>query len=66
MGITLAYVGLLVLLPLAALALKSLGIGPREFWTTVTAPRTLHALKLSFAGALIAAGINAVFGLLTA
>jgi sulfate transport system permease protein len=66
MGITLAYVGLLVLLPLAALVLKSLGIGPREFWTTVTSPRTLQALRLSFTGALVAAGINAAFGLLTA
>ena len=66
LGITLAYMGLLVFLPLAALTLKGAGIGPKEFWATVTAPRTLAALRLSFLGALMAALINAVFGLLTA
>lgn len=66
LGVTLTYIGVLVLLPLAALVLKSAGIGPAEFWATITSRRTLQALRLSFGGAAVAALVNAFFGLLTA
>src|SRR3954447_14996819 len=65
-GYTLLYLGLLVLLPLAALVLKAASVTPTQFWGIVAAPRTLAALRLSFGGAFVAAGINVVFGLLLA
>jgi sulfate/thiosulfate transport system permease protein len=66
LGITLTALSLVVLIPLAALVLKAVGVGPPEFWRIATHPRTLAALRLSFSAALAAAAINAVFGLLVA
>ncbi|ABC24195.1 sulfate ABC transporter permease subunit CysT [Rhodospirillum rubrum] len=66
LGFTLAYLGLLVLLPLAAVVIKAASLGPADFWAIATAPRTLAALRLSFGAALLAAAINMVFGLLVA
>jgi len=66
MGFTLVYLGLLVLLPLAALVLKAAGFTWAEFWAVVTAPRALAAYRLSFGAAFIAATINIFFGVLLA
>ncbi|WP_075213918.1 sulfate ABC transporter permease subunit CysT [Mongoliimonas terrestris] len=66
LGLTLAWLGTIVLIPLAALVLKSAGLGWEAFGTLVTDPRTISALKLSFGAALVAATINLVFGLLLA
>lgn len=66
MGFTLTYLSLIVLVPLAALALKAVTLGPAEFWQIVTDPRVLAALKLSFGLSLAAAAVNAVFGLIVA
>ena len=66
LGLTLAYLGLIVLIPLAGLALKTAGMGWSDFWDAMLAPRVLAAFRVSFMSALIAAGINAVFGLLVA
>nr|WP_274610483.1 sulfate ABC transporter permease subunit CysT [Rhodospirillum rubrum] len=66
LGFTLAYLGLLVLLPLAAVVIKAASLGPADFWAIATAPRTLAALRLSFGAALLAAAINMIFGLLVA
>ena len=64
LGFTLLYVGMMVLLPLAALVLKTSGLTWPEFWATIASPRALAAYRLSFGGAFLAAGINAVAGLL--
>jgi sulfate transport system permease protein len=64
LGFVAVSLSLIVLLPLAALVLRAASIGPAEFFRIATDPRTLTALKLSFGTALIAAAINAVFGLL--
>ncbi len=66
LGFTLAYLGLIVLLPLAGLVAKTIGLSPAELWAIATAPRVVAAFKVSFGTALIAAGINVVFGLLVA
>jgi sulfate transport system permease protein len=66
MGFTLSYLGLLVLIPLGALVLKAATIPASELLHNVLSPRTLAAYRLSFTTALIAALINAVFGLLLA
>jgi sulfate transport system permease protein len=65
-GFTLTYLGLIVLVPLGALVLRAMGLGAAGFWEVVTSARTLAALKVSFGTALIAASINAVFGLVVA
>jgi len=64
LGFTLLYMSIMVLLPLTALVLKTSGLTWSEFWTTVASSRALAAYKLSFGGAFLAAGINAVAGLL--
>jgi sulfate transport system permease protein len=66
LGITITALSLIVLIPLAALAIKAAGVGPAEFWRIATNPRTLAALRLSFGAAFVAAAINIVFGLLVA
>src|SRR5450432_3695950 len=64
MGYTMLYLSLLVLIPLSAVFLRSLGEGWGHFWEVVTAPRVLASLRRSFGASLIAASINVVFGLL--
>jgi len=66
LGITLTALSLIVLIPLAALFVKAASAGPAEIWAIATSPRTLAALRLSFLGALFAACVNAVFGLILA
>ncbi|MGD9743235.1 MAG: sulfate ABC transporter permease subunit CysT [Dongiaceae bacterium] len=66
LGYTLTYLGLIVLLPLAALILRPAELGWVGFWEVVSAPRVLAALKVSFGAAFVGACINAIFGLLTA
>ena len=66
LGYTLAYLSLLVLIPLAAVFLKTAELSLAEFWNVVTAPRVVASYKLSFGMSLLAAAINAVFGLMLA
>jgi sulfate transport system permease protein len=66
LGFTLSYLSLLVLIPLAALFLRVAGLGFAGIWQELSSPRVLHALGLSFGGALAAAAINSVFGTLIA
>ena len=66
LGFTLAYLSLLVLLPLSALLIKSLDTGWSGLWDILSSERILKSLQLSFSSALIAAVINVVFGLLLA
>jgi sulfate transport system permease protein len=66
LGITLTALSLVVLIPLAALFIKAASAGPAEIWAIATSPRTLAALRLSFLGALFAACVNTVFGLILA
>jgi sulfate transport system permease protein len=64
LGYALTYLGLIVLLPLAALVWKASALDVDGWLQLLSAPRTLAALKLSFGGALLAALFNAVAGLL--
>ncbi len=66
MGITLTYLGLIVLIPLSTLFVKAAGLSLEGLWETITAPRALAAYKLSFGAAFLAAGINTVCGVLVA
>ena len=62
LGTTVLYLSLLVLLPLAALAIRAASLGPLGFWEQVTSPRALAAFRLSFGAALVAAAVDAVAG----
>jgi sulfate transport system permease protein len=66
LGYTIAYLSLIVLLPLSAVLLKTLTLSFGEFWTIVSDPRVVASFRLSFGASLLAAAINAVFGLMLA
>jgi sulfate transport system permease protein len=61
-----AYLSILVLLPLAAVFWKSTGAGWDDFWSSVSAPDAVAALKLTLAMSLLVVAVNAVFGTLLA
>ncbi len=66
MGITLFYLSIIVLIPMAALFLKTTELTWTQFWQVVTTERAMAAYRLTFGASLIAALINAVFGTILA
>ena len=66
LGFTLAYLSLIVLIPLAGMFMTTATMGWGRFLDVATDPRTLAALRLSFGAALIAAGLNVVMGTVVA
>ena len=66
LGYTLVYLGLIVLIPLGAVFIKTAALSWEQFWLTITAPRVLASYRVSFGISLAAAAINAVFGLIFA
>ncbi|QTH39944.1 sulfate ABC transporter permease subunit CysT [Cohnella sp. LGH] len=66
LGFTVLYLSLIVLLPLAALAIKSADLSLAQWWNTVSDPRVVASYRLSLTTAFIAALVNFVFGLLLA
>lgn len=66
LGYTLFYLGIVVLLPLAALVAEAGGLGLGGIWAVATEPRVLAALRISFGLAFAAALVDCVFGLLIA
>jgi sulfate transport system permease protein len=66
LGFTVSYLSLIVLIPLAALIARPWEHGWDGFWSTVSDPRVLASLRLSFGAAFLASGINLVMGLITA
>ncbi|MBI3677426.1 MAG: sulfate ABC transporter permease subunit CysT [Proteobacteria bacterium] len=63
LGFAVFYLSLIVLIPLAALIIRPWSLGWSGFYDVMTSPRVAAALRLSFGGAAIGAGINTVFGL---
>ena len=66
MGYTLFYMSLIVLIPLAALAVKSSTLSWAAFWHTVTDARVLASYRLTFGASLVAALVNLVAGVVVA
>jgi len=66
LGFTLFYLSAIVLIPLAALVIRPWSAGFDGFWHVATDHRVVAALRLSFGASAIAAGLNAVFGLVVA
>jgi sulfate/thiosulfate transport system permease protein len=65
-GYTLVYLSLIVLIPLAALFMKSAAAGWESFWHTITAPRVVASYRLTFGASLVAALVNLFFGFIVA
>jgi sulfate transport system permease protein len=66
LGFTLAYLSLVVLIPLSLTFVRASTLSWPRLWSTVSNERVLAAYRLSFGAALVAALLNAVFGLLVA
>src|SRR5690606_30314549 len=66
LGFTLSYLALIVLIPLAGVVWRAASLGWAEFWAIASDPRTVNALEISFGASLIAAVVNAVFGVIVA
>lgn len=64
--VTISYLLLLLLLPIAALITKSLTLGSADFWRIVTNPVAISAYKISFITAFLAAAINGLMGTVVA
>ena len=64
LGFTISYLGLLILIPLAALFLKAAGVGWAEWQTLLCSPRVIAATKLTFGLSAAAAALNVALGLL--
>jgi len=64
MGLTLTWLSIIVLLPLAALFLKAAELSLDEFLAVILSRRTLNALKISFGLALAAAAVNFFMGMI--
>lgn len=65
-GVVALYLSLVVLVPLAALADKSLADGLGGFWQQVTSEQALRSLRLTLLASLLVVAINAVFGTIVA
>lgn len=66
MGITTLYISLFIIIPLSMIFFQSSSLGWSKFWDNVTTPRVLHAYKISFTTAFVAAFLNAIFGFMIA
>lgn len=66
MGISLFYITLVILLPIAAMLLKLAGMGLPEFWRIISSRRALAAYQITFSSAFYATLINGTVGLLLA
>jgi len=66
LGFTIFYLCLIVLVPLITLPARTATMGWDAIWQTISDPRVVASYKLSVGAALVAACINAVFGLIVA
>jgi sulfate transport system permease protein len=66
LGFTLVYLSLIVLIPLSAVFLKTTHMTWDSFVAAVASPRVVASYKLTFGAALLAAAVNAFFGLMLA
>ena len=66
LGFTLFYLGLIVLIPLAAVFWKTSSLTWPEFWHTITMPTAMASYRLTFGASFCAALVNVIFGLIVA
>src|SRR5262245_3343604 len=65
-SITVAYLGIMIALPLAAVTAKALSLGGDAFWAAITDPEALSAIRLTLGAALAVGAVDAIIGTLTA
>ena len=66
LGFTLAYLGIVVLIPISTIFFKTFTLTWPQFWAAVASPRTIAAYKLSFGASVVGASVNSVFGFIVA
>jgi sulfate transport system permease protein len=66
LGFTLAYLGLIVIVPLSAAFLKIVGMSWPAFFSAIASPRVMAAYRLSFTMSAAAGCVNMIFGLVVA
>jgi sulfate transport system permease protein len=66
MGLSMLWISVIVLLPLAAVVARSLDGGVEAFWDAVTSRQAVSALRFTLLASLVTAAINAGFGTLIA
>jgi sulfate transport system permease protein len=66
MGFTLFYLCLIVIVPLMTLPIRTASMTWDAIWNTITDPLVVASYRLSIGASLIAAAVNAVFGLIVA
>jgi sulfate transport system permease protein len=66
LGCVLVYLSLLILLPLSGLGFKASQLSAAQFWDIATGERALASYRVTFGASLLAALINALFGLIVA
>ena len=65
-GFAMSYLCLIVLIPIALLILRTTQLTWQQYWDIASSERVVAALRLSFGAAVIAAAINAFFGVIVA
>jgi len=65
-GVVITWLSVIVLIPLAAVVLRSTGDGMSAFWNAISEPEAVSAIKLTVITSLIIVVVNAVFGTLLA
>lgn len=66
LGLTIVWLGLIIMIPLAALFIKAAGMGAADCWKLLGTPRVLAAFKLTFGASAAAAAVNTVLGMIVA
>ena len=66
MGFTIFYLCLIVIIPLMALPARTATMTWEALWATISSPQVVASYKLSIGASLVAATVNAVFGLIVA
>ncbi len=66
LGYAVLYLGIVVLIPLSTLVIKTMSLSWGQFWATVSTPRALASYRLSFGASFAGALVNTFFGLLVA
>jgi sulfate transport system permease protein len=66
LGLSVLYLSVIVLIPLAAVTVKAVSQSPASFWESVTNPVALRALGITLGAALVVSAIGAVMGTIVA
>lgn len=62
LGFTLFYLGLIVLIPLSTVFLKTFSMSWSDFWHAISSERVVASYRLSFGASIVGAALNVVFG----